>query len=67
MVFASSIPASAEQLAAQRDELTLAIAITFAISVIGLYFGGSVIRTVQKATQPILNIAEERRPESPLA
>ena len=40
MVFASSIPASAEQLAAQRDELLVAIAVTFALSVIGLYFGG---------------------------
>ncbi|MCY4062067.1 MAG: lysylphosphatidylglycerol synthase transmembrane domain-containing protein [Chloroflexi bacterium] len=62
MVFASSIPASAEQLAAQRDELTLAIAVTFAISVIGLYFGGSVIRTVQRSAQPILTAAEGRRP-----
>lgn len=62
MVFASSIPASAEQLAAQRDELLLAIAVTFAVSVIGLYFGGNVIRAVQKGAQPILRTAEGRRP-----
>lgn len=62
MVFASSIPASAEQLAAQRDELTLAIAVTFAISVVGLYFGGSVIRAFQRRAQPILTVAEGRRP-----
>jgi len=62
MVFASSIPASAEQLAAQRDELTLVIGITFAISVIGLYFGGNVIRAFQRSAQPILTIADGRRP-----
>ena len=60
MVFASSIPASAEQLAAQRDDLTLAIAITFVLSVIGLYFGGNLIRAFQKATQPLLSRAERR-------
>lgn len=62
MVFASSIPASAEQLAAQRDDLTLAIAITFVLSVIGLYFGGNLIRTFQQAAQPLLSRAERRRP-----
>ncbi len=62
MVFASSIPASAEELAAHRDELLLAIAVTFALSIIGLYFGGSVIRAFQKAAQPILNVAEGGRP-----
>ncbi len=60
MVFASSIPASAEQLAAQRDDLTLAIAITFVLSVIGLYFGGNLIRAFQKAAQPLLSRAEQR-------
>ncbi len=60
MVFASSIPASAEQLASQRDDLTLAIAITFVLSVIGLYFGGNLIRAFQKATQPLLSRAERR-------
>ncbi len=60
MVFASSIPASAEQLAAQRDDLTLAIAITFVLSVIGLYFGGHLIRAFQKAAQPLLSRAERR-------
>lgn len=62
MVFASSIPASTEALAAQRDELTLAIAVTFALSVIGLYFGGNIIRAFQKAAKPILALAEGRRP-----
>ena len=62
MVFAASIPASAEQLAAQRDELTLAIAVAFLISVIGLYFGGSVIRAFQGRAQPVLTFAERRRP-----
>ncbi len=62
MVFAASIPASAEQLAAQRDELLFAIAITFALSVIGLYFGGNIIRFAQKAAQPLLTFAEGRRP-----
>ena len=61
MVFASSIPASAEQLAAQRDELTVAIALSFALSVIGLYFGGSVIRAIQRSAQPIFTLAEGRR------
>ena len=60
MVFASSIPTSAEQLAAQRDDLTLAIAITFVLSVIGLYFGGHLIRAFQKAAQPLLSRAEQR-------
>ena len=60
MVFASSIPASAEQLAAQRDELLVAIAITFAVSVIGLYFGGAIIRSVLKALQPILAYVDRR-------
>ena len=62
MVFASSVPASADELAAQRDELTLAIAFTFAIGLIGLYFGGSVIRAIQQAAQPILAATERRRP-----
>ena len=62
MVFAASILASAEQLAAQRDELLLTIAVIFAISVTGLYFGGAVIRAFQKAAQPMLNVAEGRRP-----
>lgn len=43
-VFAASIPASAEQLAAQQSELTLAIVLTFSVSVVALYFGGSLIR-----------------------
>ena len=62
MVFASSIPASAEQLAAQRVELSIAIVIAFAVSVVGLYFGGNLIRAFKRAAQPILQIAEGRRP-----
>lgn len=61
-VFAASIPASAEQLAAQRDELSLIIAMTFALGVIGLYYGGGIIRRVQGALQPLLQRAERRRP-----
>ncbi|MDE2774535.1 MAG: lysylphosphatidylglycerol synthase transmembrane domain-containing protein [Chloroflexota bacterium] len=62
MVFASSIPASADELAAQRDELTLAIAVTFALSVIALYFGGNLIRAFQKAARPLVALAEGKRP-----
>lgn len=62
MVFASSIPASADELAAQRDELTLAIALTFAVSIIALYFGGNLIRAFQKTTQPLVALAEGKRP-----
>lgn len=43
-VFAASIPASAEQLSAQRNDLIAAIALSFVASVIALYFGGSLIR-----------------------
>lgn len=60
MVFASSIPASAEQLAAQRDELLAAIAVTFAVSVIALYFGGALIRAILRALQPLLNHIDRR-------
>jgi len=62
MVFASSIPASADELAAQRDELTLAIAVTFALSVIALYFGGNLIRAFQKTARPLVALAEGKRP-----
>ena len=62
MVFASSIPASADELAAQRDELLLAIAVTFALSVIALYFGGTLIRAFHKAAQPLVAMAEGKRP-----
>lgn len=61
MVFASSILASAEQLEAQRDELLLAIAVTFLVSVVALYFGGQVIRTLLKPLRPLLKVANGRR------
>ena len=61
MVFASSIPASAEHLEAQRDELLAAIAVTFAVSVIGLYFGGALIRAFLRLLQPLLKYVEKRR------
>jgi hypothetical protein len=60
MVFASSILASAEQLADHRDELLLAIAVTFIASVVALYYGGAVIRTMLEALRPA-NQAEEKR------
>lgn len=61
MVFASSLLASAEQLAAQRDELLLAIVVTFVVSVVALYFGGPVIRTLLRVLQPFLRAADGRR------
>ena len=61
MVFASSILASAEQLAAQRDELLLAIAVIFVVSIVALYFGGQVIRTLLKPLRPLLQTANGRR------
>ncbi len=61
MVFASSILASAEQLAAQRDELLLVIAVTFVVSVVALYFGGPVIRTLLKILRPLIRAADGRR------
>lgn len=61
MVFASSILASAEALAAQRDELLFAIAVAFTASIVALYFGGKIIRTLLKASQPFLAVADRRR------
>jgi len=61
MVFASSIPASAERLEAQRDELLVIIAVTFAVSVTGLYFGGALIRAILKAFKPILTYVDRHR------
>ncbi len=58
-VFAASIPASAQQLAAQRDELTLAIALTFALSVIALYFGGGLIRLLLRLLGPVFARAQD--------
>ncbi len=44
MVFASGVLTSAEALAQQRDRLMLIIVATFFVCVIGLYFGGSLLR-----------------------
>ena len=60
MVFAGSIPASAAQMAPQRDELALAIAVTFVASVAGLYFGGTFIRALLKALQPVFERSDRR-------
>ncbi|MCY4146630.1 MAG: lysylphosphatidylglycerol synthase transmembrane domain-containing protein [Chloroflexi bacterium] len=54
MVFAASILSSAEQLAAQRDELLIVVAITFMISVLALYYGGTLVRRLHKLLQPLL-------------
>lgn len=61
MVVAASILASAEHLATERDELLFYIAVTFAISVVALYFSGKLIRTVQKASRPLFETAGPRR------
>ena len=61
MVIASSIPASAEQLAAQRDELLVAIALTFIVCVIALYFGGLIIRYLLKLLEPLIAGLGRRR------
>ena len=53
-VFAASIPAGADQLASQRDELMLAIALTFIAGIVALYFGGALIRLLLRALQPLL-------------
>ena len=59
-VFAGSIPASAAQLPIQREKLALVIAVTFVVSVAGLYFGGTFIRALLNALQPILERFEGR-------
>ena len=44
LVFASGVLTSAEALAQQRDRLMLIIVVTFFVCVIGLYFGGGLLR-----------------------
>lgn len=44
LVFASGVLTSAEALAQQRDHLLLIIVVTFFVCVLGLYFGGSLLR-----------------------
>ena len=61
MVAAASILASAEQLAAQRDELLLVIAVIFIVSVVALYFGGAVIRTLLKPLRSLFQAINGRR------
>ena len=56
-VFAASIPASAEQLAAQREQLLIAIAFTFFAGAVALYFGGGLIRLLLRTLGPALKRA----------
>ena len=44
LVFASGVLTSAEALAQQRDQLMLIIVFTFFVCVLGLYFGGGLLR-----------------------
>lgn len=44
LVFASGVLTSAEALAGQRDQLMLIIVFTFCVCVLGLYFGGGLLR-----------------------
>ena len=44
LVFASGVLTSAEALAQQREQLMLIIVVTFAVCVVGLYFGGGLLR-----------------------
>ena len=54
LVFSSGILTSAEALADQRDQLLLLIGLTFAASVIALYFGGGLIRALLEALRHLL-------------
>lgn len=54
LVFSSGLLSTAEALAAQRDQLLAFIAGAFLASVIALYFGGGLIRTLHKALSPLL-------------
>ncbi len=60
MVFAASILSSAEELAARRDELLAAIALTFLGSVLALYFGGDLTRRLLDLLQPLLTGRDSR-------
>ena len=52
LVFATGIFSSAEAFAQERERLMLIIAITFLICVIGLYFGGGILRASAGALLP---------------
>ena len=52
MVFASGVLTAAEQLAAERATLLLLVAAVFLVSVLGLYFGGSLIRRLTRILLP---------------
>ena len=54
MVFASGVLTAAEQLAAERATLLLLVAAVFLVSVLGLYFGGSLIRRLTRVLLPPL-------------
>ena len=54
MVFASGVLTAAEQLAAERATLLLLVAAVFLVSVLGLYFGGSLIRRLTRILLPPL-------------
>ena len=60
MVFAASIFSSADELAAQRDELLAAVGATFLGSVAALYFGGALTRGLLALLQPILSQRDGR-------
>ncbi|MYH66351.1 MAG: flippase-like domain-containing protein [Chloroflexi bacterium] len=54
IVFAASILSSAEQLAGQRDELLIAVALTFVGSALALYYGGALVGRLHKLLRPLL-------------
>ncbi len=54
MVFAASILSSAEQLTTQRDELLIVVALTFAGSLLALYYGGALLRRLHELLHPLL-------------
>ena len=60
MVFAASLLGSADELAAQRDELLLVIALTFLGSAAALYFGGALTRRLLDMLSPLLTRADSR-------
>ncbi|MCY3781856.1 MAG: lysylphosphatidylglycerol synthase transmembrane domain-containing protein [Chloroflexi bacterium] len=62
MVFASGVLTTAEALAAQRDQLLFVVALTFAASVVALYFGGALIRALLTAALPFLRRLMGREP-----
>ncbi len=54
LVFAFGFLSGAEELAAQRDELILAIALIFPSCLIALYFGGALLRALRRLLLPPL-------------